>query len=58
MVNTSDEVVVLKEVKPNIRGVIVVAEGAEDIRVLEALYEAVKTVLGVSGNRVQIFPSK
>ena len=58
VVNTSDEVVVLKEVKPNIRGVIVVAEGAEDIRVLEALYEAVKTVLGVSGNRVQIFPSK
>lgn len=58
VVNTSDNVVVLKEVKPNIKGVIVVADGAEDPMVLESLYEAVKTVLGVSGNRVQIFPSK
>ncbi|MDR7870009.1 MAG: sporulation stage III protein AG [Tissierellaceae bacterium] len=58
VVNTSNDVVVLKEVKPSIKGVIVVAEGAEDVVVLETLYEAVKTVLGVTGNKVQIFPSK
>ena len=58
VVNTSNEVVVLKEVKPSIKGVIVVAEGAEDLLVLENLYEAVKTVLGITGNKVQIFPSK
>lgn len=58
VVNTSNDVVVLKEVKPSIKGVIVVAEGAEDLVVLETLYEAVKTVLGVAGNKVQIFPSK
>ncbi len=58
VVNTSNEVVVLKEIKPSIKGVIVVAEGAENLAVLENLYEAVKTVLGISGNRVQIFPSK
>lgn len=58
VVNTSNDVVVLKEVKPSIKGVIVVAEGAENGLVLETLYEAVKTVLGVAGNKVQIFPSK
>lgn len=58
VVNTSNEVVVLKEIKPSIKGVIVVAEGAENLTVLENLYEAVKTVLGISGNKVQIFPSK
>ncbi len=58
VVSTSNDVVVLKEVKPGIKGVIVVAEGAENSLVLEMLYEAVKTVLGISGNKVQIFPSK
>lgn len=58
VVNTSNNVVVLKEVKPSIKGVIVVAEGAEDSIVLETVYEAVKTVLGVAGNKVQVFPSK
>lgn len=58
VVNTSNDVVVLKEVKPSIKGVIVVAEGAENSIVLETLYEAVKTVLGIAGNKVQIFPSK
>lgn len=58
VVNTSNDVVVLKEVKPSIKGVIVVAEGAENSLVLETLYEAVKTVLGIAGNKVQIFPSK
>lgn len=58
VVNTSNDVVVLKEVKPSIKGVIVVAEGAENAIIMETLYEAVKTVLGVAGNRVQIFPSK
>ncbi|NLY44543.1 MAG: sporulation stage III protein AG [Tissierella sp.] len=58
VVNTSNDVVVLKEVKPSIKGVIVVAEGAENSLVLETIYEAVKTVLGVAGNKVQIFPSK
>lgn len=58
VVNTSNDVVVLKEIKPSIKGVIVVAEGAENAVIMETLYEAVKTVLGVAGNKVQIFPSK
>ncbi|HZK57758.1 MAG TPA: stage III sporulation protein AG, partial [Clostridia bacterium] len=46
---------VLKEIKPQIRGVIVVAEGANDIEVKMRLYDAVKTVLQVSGDRVQVY---
>ena len=49
---------VLKEIKPTVRGVIVIAEGAEDPEIREMLYEAVKTVLGISGNRVEVYSSK
>lgn len=57
--STSDSsLVVLKEVNPTVRGVIVVAEGVDDILVLERVYEAVKTVLGISGNKVQVYSSK
>ncbi|WP_051569065.1 stage III sporulation protein AG [Alkaliphilus transvaalensis] len=47
---------VLKEIKPQVKGVIVVAEGADDIAVKASLYEAVKTVLQVPGHRVQVYP--
>lgn len=49
---------VLKEIKPTIKGVIVIAEGAEDLEVKERLYEAVKTVLGISGSKVEVYASK
>ncbi|MCF6464248.1 stage III sporulation protein AG [Clostridium sp. Cult1] len=50
--------IVLKEIKPTIKGVIVIAEGAEDLEVKERLYEAVKTVLGISGSKVEVYASK
>jgi len=50
--------IVIKEIKPTIRGVIVIAEGAEDLSVKEMLYEAVKTVLGIPGNRVEVYSGK
>lgn len=49
---------VLKEIKPTIKGVIVIAEGADNLEVKEMLYEAVKTVLGISGNKVEVYSSK
>lgn len=58
LLNLSNEVVILKELQPNIKGVIVIAEGAEEGVVLENIYEAVKTVLGISTNRIQVFSSK
>lgn len=54
----NDELLVVKEIKPTVQGVIVVAEGAEDPEVKEILYEAVKIALGIKGNRVQVYSSK
>ena len=51
------KIIVLKEIKPEVKGVIVVAEGAENIEVKEKLYQAVKTALGISGNRVEVYSS-
>ncbi|MFW5648553.1 MAG: stage III sporulation protein AG [Candidatus Alkaliphilus sp. MAG34] len=53
--NSGNKPLVLREIKPQVRGVIVVAEGAEDIEVKMRLYDAVKTVLQVSGDRVQVY---
>lgn len=49
---------VVKEVQPTVQGVIVVADGANDPEVRETLYDAVKTVLGVKANKVQVYSSK
>ncbi|HLR34348.1 MAG TPA: sporulation stage III protein AG [Tissierellales bacterium] len=49
--------IVLKEIKPEVKGVIVVADGAEDLQVQEKLYHAVKTVLDIPGNKVEIYSS-
>ncbi|NLC43891.1 MAG: sporulation stage III protein AG [Clostridiales bacterium] len=46
---------ITREVQPEVLGVIVVAEGAEDIRVQMELQKAVQTVLGVDSNQVDIF---
>lgn len=50
--------VVLKEINPVVQGVIVVAQGAEEPEVKEMIYEAVKTALGITGNKVQVYSSK
>lgn len=47
--------VVLKQVQPKIRGVIVVAQGAENIAVKVKLIAAVSTVLGISQECVDVF---
>lgn len=54
--NGGSKPMVIKEIKPQVKGVIVVAEGAEDIQVKVQLYEAVKTVLQIPGHRVQVYP--
>lgn len=56
--SSDDEgLVILKEIKPKVKGVIVVAQGVDNIKVKEDLYSAVKTVLGLSGNKVEVFLS-
>ncbi|MCK9442971.1 MAG: sporulation stage III protein AG [Tissierellaceae bacterium] len=49
---------VVKEIKPSINGVIVIAQGADEPVIKEIIYEAVKTVLGIKGNKVQVYSGK
>ncbi len=50
--------VILKVVIPEIKGVVVVAEGADDLLVRQELNNAVCTLLGVPEHRVQILKHK
>ncbi|HEY8348584.1 MAG TPA: stage III sporulation protein AG [Clostridiales bacterium] len=50
--------VILKKLEPEIRGVLVVAEGAENIEVRDRICRAVTVVLDVSANRVQVVQRK
>ncbi|MEX2461999.1 MAG: stage III sporulation protein AG [Paenibacillaceae bacterium] len=49
---------VLKYTKPKIRGVVVVANGAENLLVKKLLLEAVERGLDVPSNRISILPRK
>ena len=47
--------VILKEIQPKVKGVVVVAEGAGDAKVRLALYQAVSTLLEVDPSNIEIF---
>ena len=51
----NNEVIVLTERMPEIRGVIVIAQGAADISVRMKLQDAVETVLGVDASCINVF---
>ena len=50
-----EEPIVLTEVLPKIRGVIVIAEGAASISVRQNILAAVSTVLGIEEKAVEVF---
>ena len=52
------ETIVLTEIEPTVRGVIVIAEGAADVSVRVKLSNAVMTVLGISADRIEVFEMK
>ncbi len=52
---SGSDVVILEEKMPEIKGVIVVAEGAGDMKVKLKLMQATATVLGINANSIQIF---
>ncbi|HHU90025.1 MAG TPA: hypothetical protein GXZ22_03085 [Clostridiaceae bacterium] len=54
----TDEPVILKVIIPQIKGVIVVSEGADDILIKSQLNNAVCTLLGIPEHRVQILKHK
>ncbi len=53
-----DTPVILKIIVPQIKGVVVVAEGANDLLIKEQLNTAVCTLLGIPEHRVQILKHK
>ncbi|MBP2649329.1 MAG: hypothetical protein H6Q74_154 [Firmicutes bacterium] len=56
--NGVDRPVVVKEVKPVIKGVLVVAEGAHDSNVKANLVRAVQSVLGIPSYKITVLPQR
>jgi stage III sporulation protein AG len=54
----NEEPIILKVIVPQIQGVVVVAEGADDILIKTQLNNAVCTLLGIPEHRVQILKHK
>ena len=52
--NSGESPVVEKQIQPQIRGVIVVCEGADNVTVKEAVTDAVKAGLGVSLSNISV----
>ena len=52
------EPIILREIMPKVEGVIIVAEGGDNVFVREALMRAATTVLGVDIHRVQVLQMK
>lgn len=50
--------VIVKQVNPSIGGVMVVAEGAQNVEIKEKIHNAVKTVLGIPYHKVSVMPMK
>ncbi|MDR6224656.1 stage III sporulation protein AG [Desmospora profundinema] len=51
-----DVPIVVKKVKPKVRGVLVVAKGAENLQVKAAIIEAIQRVLDVPVHRISVLP--
>jgi len=50
--------IIIKELQPEVKGVIVVAEGAGDVQVRERLCKAVQVLMDVPIHRIQVFQRK
>ncbi|MFD0767942.1 stage III sporulation protein AG [Bacillus sp. CGMCC 1.60114] len=50
--------IVLREDKPKVRGVLVVAKGVDNLQVKQMVIEAVTRMLGVPSHRVSVLPKK
>ncbi len=56
--NASQQPLILKKIKPRIRGVLVVAEGVERQALKQMLVEAVERTLDVPTHRISVLPAK
>lgn len=56
--NGASKLYVIKELMPDIKGVVVVAEGAKNAKVRLELMRAVQTILDINANSIEIFAMK
>lgn len=54
--NENETPVIVKEINPEIKGVLVVAEGAKNPEIRRELTKAIQTLLGVDSNKVTVMP--
>ena len=54
-VSGSEDLVVITEKRPQVLGVVIVAEGADDLSVQMELSRAAQTALGVDASKVEVF---
>ncbi|MFR4250265.1 MAG: hypothetical protein ACLUR9_00085 [Christensenellales bacterium] len=57
-ISGTGDLVVITEKRPNVLGVVIVAEGADDLSVQLALSRAAQTALGVEASKVEVFEMK
>jgi stage III sporulation protein AG len=53
-----EQPIVVQRIKPKVRGVLIVAKGAENMRVKAAILEAVERALHVEPHKISILPKK
>jgi len=56
--NSNEEPLIIKTLKPKVRGVVVVAKGAENIQIKAMITEAVQSLLNVQPYNIAVFPAK
>lgn len=54
-VNGSNEPLVIKEIMPNVKGVVVVATGADNVKVKLDILKAVQALLKIESSQIEIF---
>ncbi|MDR3185638.1 MAG: hypothetical protein LBU04_02325 [Christensenellaceae bacterium] len=56
--NGKSELIIIKEILPEIKGVIIVAEGASNTKVRLELLRAARAILGLSADKIEVFAMK
>lgn len=56
--NGENKPIILMEILPKINGVIVVADGAENVKTKLNIYTAIQTLISISSDKIQVFAGK
>ncbi len=54
----NDKPLVLKQMEPKVEGIIIIAQGGDDIYVKEALTKSAQTILNVDAHKIQVMKMK